>query len=340
MRRLVVITSAVLFLALAANAQVRGTGRLQGNVFDKSTGQPIAGATVTIALPKGATAPIVVKTDSKGHWAALGMTPGVWYIDITAPGHLAGRGTASVSELGQTPAIKTDLEPEAAAQPVAAPVPTAPSIPKEAVDAVKEGEQLLKTAPGATADAVKENAKHAVADFEKALPMIREDTPQLKDVKNQVQAILAQAYYRAGDLKNAIATLEKLDVADPMPATPDTTHTNREILLANLYLENGQLDQGRAVLQKLPPTAIADPTAYINVGILFLNKKNPTDAATYFTKAIALDPKRADNYYYRGLAEVQLKKYKEAKTDLEQVLALAPDSPEAHDAKQLLASLK
>ena len=339
MRRLIVITCAVLFLALAANAQVRGTGRLQGNVFDKSSGQPIAGATVTIALPKGATAPIVVKTDSKGHWAALGMTPGTWYIDITAPGHLAGRGTASVSELGQTPAIKTELEPEAAPQPASA-VPSAPSIPKEAIEAVKEGEQLLKAAPGATADAVKENAKLAVADFEKALPMIPEDTPQLKEVKNQVQAILSQAYYRAGDLKNAIATLEKLDLADPMPATPDATHTNREILLANLYLENGQLDQGRAVLQKLPPTAIADPTAYINVGILFLNKKNPTDAATYFTKAIALDPKRADTYYYRGLAEVQMKKYKEAKADLEQVVALAPDSTEAHDAKQLLASLK
>ena len=44
--------------------------------------------------------------------------------------------------------------------------------------------------------------------------------------------------------------------------------------------------------------------------------------------------------YYRGLAEVQLKKNKEAKADFEQVLALAPDSSEAHDARQLLASIK
>jgi len=100
MRRLIVITCAVMFLALAANAQVRGTGRLQGNVFDKKTGQPIAGATVTIALPKGATAPIVVKTDSKGHWAALGMTPGVWYIDITAPeGEQAGKTSKGIYHL-------------------------------------------------------------------------------------------------------------------------------------------------------------------------------------------------------------------------------------------------
>ena len=114
----------------------------------------------------------------------------------------------------------------------------------------------------------------------------------------------------------------------------------RDVLLANLYLENGQLEQGRALLEKLPPAAITDPTAYLNIGILFLNKKNTADAATYFTKAINMDPKRAESYYYRGLAEVQSKKFKEAKADFEQVLALAPDSSEAHDAKQLLASLK
>src|SRR5581483_3478016 len=116
--------------------------------------------------------------------------------------------------------------------------------------------------------------------------------------------------------------------------------TTREVLLANLLLENGQLDQGRALLDKLPPNAITDPTAYINIGILFLNKKNPADAAAYFTKAVELDAKRAESYYYRGLAEIQLKRNKEAKADFQQVLALAPDSSEGHDAKQLLAGLK
>jgi tetratricopeptide (TPR) repeat protein len=357
MRKLIVIA---LFVAVAANAQMRGTGRLQGNVFDKSSGKPVVGATITIAPPSGGTRPIVVKTDSRGHWAALGMTPGVWNVDIEAPGYVSSRGTANISELAQTPAIRTDLEPQAVQQPAAAAVPAAPSVPKEAVDAIKEGEQLLKAKPGdvittaqtsesgtstavshtVTADELKENARRAVADFEKALPMIPEDTPELKDVKNQVLQVLAQAYYKAGDLKNAIATFEKLEAADPAPAPSDAAHTTRAILLANLYLENGQLDQGRALLDKLPPAAITDPTAYINIGILFLNKKNAGDAATYFSKAIGLDPKRADGYYYRGLAELQLKKFKEAKGDLQQVVALAPESSEASDAKQLLASLK
>ena len=363
MRRLL-LTSVMLsfFVALGALAQLRGTGRIQGNVFDKATKKPVVGATVTISLPSGNTQPIVVKSDSKGHWAALGMSQGTWNIDITAPGYVTSKGSAAISEFQSTPPIRTDLEPQAGqeAAPAAAEVAATPAVPMEAINAIKEGEALLNAKPGdvvpdsqpaggstapavshtVTAGEVKENAKRAAADFEKALPMIPTDKPELVDVRNQVLQVLAQAYYKSGDVKNAIATLEKLNAVDPIPAAPDAPHITREVLLANLYLENGQLDQGRAVLDKLPPTALTDPTAYLNIGILFLNKKNTTDAATYFTKAIDLDPKRSESYYYRGLAELQGKKNKEAKADFEKVIELAPDSTEAHDAKQLLANLK
>ena len=344
------------FLAVAATAQVRGTGRLTGNIFDKVTKKPIAGATVTIALPSGNTAPIVTKTDSRGHWAALGMVSGTWNIDVTAPGYVTARGSAAITELQAQPPVKIELEPQPqqqAAPAAAADVAPTPSVPPEAINAIKEGEALLKAKPGdvvsdpatsashtVTAEEVKGNAAKAAADFDKALPMIPTDKPELVDVRNQVLNVQAQAYYKAGDLKNAIATFEKLNSLDPMPATPDQTHITRDVLLANLYLENGQLDQGKAMLDKLPPSAMTDPTAYLNIGILFLNKKNPADAATYFTKAIELDPKRAESYYYRGLAEIQTKKNEKAKADLQQVLTLAPDSTEAKDAKQLLASLK
>jgi Flp pilus assembly protein TadD len=337
MRRLS-ITALLLFVAISAFAQVRGVGRLQGNINDKNTGKPVAGATVSINMASGNTKPIVVKSDSRGHWAALGLTGGTWNIDISASGYETSRGSASVSEMQVAPPIKTELVPEVK-QEAAAVVPMGPSLPKEAVDAIKEGEELLKT-QGATAAETQENAKRAVADFEKALPLITGDAPELKDVRNQLMQVLAQAYYRAGDVNGAIATFEKLDAVDPSIGTADAAHTTRAVLLANLYLENGQLDKGKAILDKLPATAITDPTAFINIGILFLNKKNPGDAAAYFAKAVALDPKRADSYYYRGLAELQLRKNKEAKSDLETVVALAPDSPEAKDAKQLLANLK
>jgi tetratricopeptide (TPR) repeat protein len=357
MRRPIAISCVVLsfLIAVAASAQIRGLGRLQGNIFDKSTGKPIGAATITISLASGKTQPIVAKSDSRGHWSALGLTDGQWNIDISAPGYATSRGSANVSEISATPTIRIEMQSEVK-QEAAVGATAAPSIPSEAADAIKEGQTFLRINAGdvitstqsastpvshtVTADEVKEDAKRAVADFEKALPMIGDDKPELVDIRNQVLNVLAQAYYKSGDLKNAIATFEKLETADPIRVTPDATHTTREVLLANLYLEDGQLDQGKALLDKLPATAISDPTAYTNIGILFLNKKNAIDAATYFTKAINLDPKRAETYYYRGLAELQMQNTKEARADFQQVLTLAPDSQEAKDSKQLLANLK
>jgi len=341
-----------LFVSIAALAQVRGTERLQGVVTDKATGQPIAGATVTLGLPTGSTAPIVTKTDGKGRWSALGLTSGAWNVDISAPGYETSRRSVSISAGQRVPPLQAQLVPEEKQQAASTAVvaTSSPKVPKEAIDAITEAQTLLKFNLGdvvpasdgsshqATAEEIKSNAVRAAADLEKALPQIPGDTPDLQTVRNQVQQLQAQAYYRAGEIKKSITILEALNRTDPF-TTPDAGQLGRSLLLANLYLENNQLDEAKAILDKLPAGAVSDPTVYVNVGILFLNKKNPADAAVYFTKAIDLDPKRAEGFYYRGLAEVQLKKNAEARTDFQQVLALAPDSPEAHDSKQMLDSL-
>lgn len=344
MRRLTLFVAIVLVsLSTVASAQVRGTGRLQGMVTDKSTGKAVAGAVVTISLPSGNTTPIISKTDSRGHWSALGLTSGTWNIDIVAPGYQTTRGLASVSETRPSSLIQTAMAPQVVEEATTAAVQQTPLVPKEAADAITEGQELMKlkegdpapaggTAATLTANDVRENAKKAVADFEKAMPLIPVDKPEGKHIHDQLLQIMAQAYYRAGDLPKAIATLEAVTAADP-------SNMPEAVLLANLYLQNGQLDAGKALLEKLPASAIGDPNAYINVGILFLNKNNPADAATYFSKAIEMNPKGGDGFYYRGLAYAQLKKNAEARSDFEQVIALTPDSPEAKDSKAMLAAL-
>lgn len=353
MRRFVKTTLLIFFsivIAAAAMAQVRGRGRLQGVIVDEA-GKPIAGATVTLVPAGEETQPIVAKTDAKGRWSALGLTGGTWNIDVAAEGYETSRGTAAVSEFQMTPAIKTTLVRVVQQQMPVEAVPPTPIIPQEAIDAIKEGQDLLRVQAGdvvtttestshtVTANEVKDNAKRAVANFEKALPLVPTDNPEVSQIRNQLLQVMSQAYYRAGDLPKAISMLEQANIVDPS-ATPDPAVTQRNVLLVNLYLENGELAKARALLEKLPAGAVTDPTVYSNIGILFLNQKNPADAMTYFTKAVELDTKRADSYYYRGLAALQLGRNKDAKADFEQVLALAPDSPEASDAKQYLASLK
>jgi predicted Zn-dependent protease len=170
-----------------------------------------------------------------------------------------------------------------------------------------------------------EKYKEAIVELEKAIPALP-DNMALKQVA-------AQAYYKAGELKKAI---ELLEVVTKSPES----NNGVVLLLTNLYLENSQLDEAKARLAALPADAIVDPTVYMNIGILFLNKNNPTEAATYLTSAVNMDATRADLLYYRGLANLQMKKMKEAKADFEKVLALAPDSPEGRDAKQLIDSIK
>jgi tetratricopeptide (TPR) repeat protein len=111
------------------------------------------------------------------------------------------------------------------------------------------------------------------------------------------------------------------------------------MLLAQLLLEDGQLDRGREIIEKLPAGTLTDPTALVNIGILLLNKKQPAAAYDYFSKAIAIDANRAESYYFRGLAAIQTSRMKEARADLQKVVALAPDSGEAKEAKELLKSI-
>lgn len=315
MRRFISVITLFVMIAAAGSAvaQVRGKARLQGVVTDKATSKPVGDAKVTISPADGTTQPIVTKTNAKGRWSALGLTGGQWHIDIEAAGFTTSRGSVNVSELQMVPAITTQLVAAVVEEPTVA--PTGPSIPQEAIDAVNAGQTLM--AEG--------KFKEAVVELEKALPHLP-DNLQLKQV-------LAQAYYKTGDLPKAIAMLEVVTAAD-------ATNSGVALLLTNLYLENGQLDKGRATLQAIPPAAITEPTVYLNIGILFLNKENPADAATYFTRAIEMDAARAEGYYYRGMANLQLKKNAEAKADFEKVLSIAPDSPEGRDSKQLLAGLK
>jgi len=323
----------LMIVALAVSslqAQVRGKGRLQGTVIDKS-GKPIPGAKVTVAPEGGRTTPVVTKSDGKGKWAVLGLTNGTWNVDITASGYVAAAGTVAVSEFQMAPPIKTMLEAEVKEEAPAATTEVTSSVPKEAVDAIRAGEELFK----------QEKYKEAVVELEKALPLIPGDSGDLQNVQRQVRQLLSQSYYRAGDIDKAIEMLEAVTTAAADPfVTSDAPLAALRVLLVNLYLEAGQLEKGKALLENLPATAITDPTMFVNVGILFLNKANPAEAERYFSKAIALDSKSAASHYYRGLAWIQLKKMKEAKADLQQVLALAPDSAEARDAKQLLAGIK
>lgn len=340
MRKQIQFAAAIvaLFITIAVPAQVRGRGRLQGMVTNKETGKAVAGATVTVS--GGNTKPIVVQTNAKGQWSALGLTSGTWDIDIEMAGFEPARGTVSMSELQMVPPLKSELAPKAEEVVEVPAGPAISNVSQTVIDAVNEAQALMKIAVGddvdgigATEETVKANNKRAAELVEGALPQIPTDTPERLQIRDDLQPLLAQAYYRAGDVAKATGVLKALVAADP-------ANTTNALLLTNLYLESGLLAEGKTLLETLPAGAVTEPTVYLNVGILFLNKDSAADAVAYFDKAIALDTTKPEGYYYRGLAHVQTKNIARARADFEKVMVLAPDSPEARDSAQMLAGLK
>lgn len=293
----------------------RGTGRLQGVVFDQD-GNPIEGAVVKLRASRANNTGPEVKTDRKGKWAALGLISGGWNIDIEASGFVTSKVSVSISEVQRIPPVEIRLDREAAAESQEPSEQTvASTVPSEAVAAVEAGEALMK----------EQKYEEAIVEFEKAQTLLP-DHMQLKQV-------LARAYYAAGRLKPAIALLKQVYAADP-------TNAGVLLLLTNLLIEDGQLEEGKAMLEKVPEGTMQDPTALINLGILFLNKNEPQEAWSWLDRAVKLDLSRGESYYYRGLAAIQLKKLAEARADFQKVVELAPNSTEAKDSSEMLKSLK
>lgn len=339
MRRLILTFALVLLAATSMMAQAyRGAGRLTGVVTDPD-GKPIAGAKVTLFSVKAQAGPPAVTTDKNGKWAILGLTSGQWHIDIEAAGFESTKGSVDISELQRIPPVKTTMA-KAVVEIPASEMPIAkPGLSQEAVDAVNAAQALVDEAEGRATPAeplTEERKKKLHADaamnLEKALPLIPDDAENAK-TRTQIRQLLAQSYYKTGEIKKSIDLLKSV-----VAVTPENVGV--QLLLANLLLEDGRLEEGRAALAAVPESAMSDPTAFINVGILFMNKGQQADAYGYFDKAVTMDPNRGESYYYRGLASLQQQKLKEAKADFEKVVALSPDSSEAAEAKELLKQFK
>jgi tetratricopeptide (TPR) repeat protein len=289
----------------------RGKGRVDGWVKDPD-GKPIADAKVELSRQAGGSTS--TKTNKKGYWAILGLIGGTWNVDVSAPGFETRKVSVSLNEASRNPAMDIQLQRAAPAAPqegTAAPGGAGP----EAIAAVQEGNRLL----------VEKQYAAARAQYEKALAAVPDNPAILNGI--------AQSYELEGNKEKSIEIRGKIQSLDPSDA-------QNQIILGSLLLEKGDLEQGRAILDALPPDVIKDPGVYINLGILFMNKNKTEEARTYLTKAIELDPASADGYYYRGLALLQAKKNAEAKADLKKFLELKPDAPEAKEVQEILQALK
>lgn len=349
--RLAVIALAGIAFAAALPAQPwrGGGGRLDGIVLDTS-GNPVADAVVQLRL--NGQGPDL-KSDKKGKWAILGITGGSWSVDVAAPGFQTFKTTVQVSEVLRVPTMKISLAPEVKQESTGPTISVGgKKITPETAAAIDRGNQDMKAAEelGKVYDACREapaagkespeaqeacaraaessrsaKLKEAQQSFGQALTELPDNQPILTN--------LELAYYLDGNLDEAVQYARQI-VAKESADVPSW------MMIAKLELERGNFDAGKEALSHIPEEKLTDPMPFLNMGILFYNKKRPAEAEEAFTKAITRRPALAEAYYYRGLARLQAKNPAGAKADFQQYLQLDPKGKDAGTVKDLLKSIK
>lgn len=273
--------------------------RVQGSVLD-ADGQPIEGASVT--LENAAIGPPrTLSTDKRGRWAVLGLEAGSWNVDFEAEGYLPRKISVSVSAFSNLKPMEMRLE---RAGP-----------PAELLEAAHDGDAAFEAGRFA----------EARGHYEKLLAL-RPDLGPTLHVK------IARCCKEEGDYQKEIEHLEAA-----LEANPDN-HGVRTLLAMEL-LEQGESARGLELLATVDDRQVASADVFYNIGISFLNQGRQANAIEYFTKAVELDPSYTDGYFQRGLAYFGRQELDKARGDLQKVVDLAPEGPQAQTAETVLSQL-
>jgi tetratricopeptide (TPR) repeat protein len=279
-----------------------GAARLDGRVMD-AAGQPLAGATVKLALSgRGGTE---LRSDRKGQWAILGLTGGEWAVEVSAEGFVSRRVTVSVSELARRPTLEVRLDKAAAA-----------AVSPEAVGALAEAEAAQR--------------EGRFAEARSGYERLRALRP---DLASRIDQQLGLCYVQEKDYAQAFEYL-----ARALAAEPDSLQLRAAAVQA--AFESRQPDKARELLAGADPARIESADIAFNFGVGLLNASATEQALPWLSRAVALDAAYVDGYYRRGLAYLQLGRIQECRSDLAKVVELAPATPQAEMARKALAQVR
>jgi tetratricopeptide (TPR) repeat protein len=293
-------------LALAATAAAQ-PGRVQGTVKDDS-GKPIRGAAVVARNPDAAPASYTAITDERGRWVVIGLPSGLWTFTASAPGFRATTAGGRIGSVGTNPHFEFRLE--RGDRTLALGRPASP-----------QGGDL------GSADALLAagNLDEAIAAYEAILA--RGSAPPAVSVG------LARAYRLRRDYDRALAAL-----ASVPPGSPLAAEAALETGLA--LFERGDLAAADEVLTRAASARQAGRDVFYALGEVKLAQSRPGEAVTWYQRAAEADPAWARPLLKLGLVAANHGDGATAERYFERVVALAPGSLEASQARTLLGQLR
>ena len=241
-----------------------------------------------------------LKTNKKGEWEIGGLARGDWQVDFEFSPYEARRITVSVAELTRTPPVEIKLKLDV----------------NEAIRIeVVKASDLLGQQKYAEARALYEGVLKKYPSAYRLEPYI------------------ARTYYLE---KNNDEAIKHLRIA----IDKDPSDVATKLLLGNILMDTGRMDEGRALLDTVDDRAVKEPAIFVNIGISLMNQNKADAALPYFEKAVKYFPEKGDGYYYRALIRLQQGDTEGTKADLKKFLELSPNAPEAAAARKALEQLK
>lgn len=133
---------------------------------------------------------------------------------------------------------------------------------------------------------------------------------------------LALVYWRAGQPRDAIATLESA-------LKRGVTQREVRIKLGQYLTEAGE---GRRAIELLETFAADDPDALIALGNAYVSTGRTRDAVRTFTHLLTIDPTNGLAHENIGIAELHAKNYPAAETSLRRAISIDPKLAGAYTA--------
>ena len=264
-------------------------------------GQPVEGATVTISQPSSGRKYNTI-TGKDGTYTQVGLIAGLYQIVVTKEGVGTSKGNVNVRG-GRVPA--------------------------NFVLGITAGEGLSKAFNEGVAASAAGNFDEAIAKFNEAL----KTNPQCAD-----------CYYNIGV---ANAGKKDLDKAEEAYNKANEVKPSAEAYngLVNIYTAQRKFDAATeagkkaAELSAATPGGGASPDALYNQGVILWNAGKIAEAKAQFEQAIAAKPDHAEAHYQLGMALVNEGNLKGARAEFDTYVKLAPNGPNAAQAKALAAQL-
>jgi tetratricopeptide (TPR) repeat protein len=362
--------SALIFLMLgicSPSALAQASGTVKGVAKD-AQGNPLADAVVVYANQDNGQK-YTLKTNKKGEYFSLGLTPGQYNValyknadDAKANKELFHFNKFQVALDENTLDFNLKKQAEDAAK--------GQGLTPEQLKQMQEAQEKQKK-EGNTIKALNErivaaNTAMKAGDFDSAINTLTEAT-QMDATRDVIWAQLADAYRgsamkqtdpaeKSKRLGEAATDYQKaIDIKQKNMETAAKKDPNDNKQLAAYYnnlgeasAKSGKIDDAvKAYAQAAQVNPEGAAGYYYNTGAVLTNAGKVDDAIAAFDKCIAADPNRADAYYQKGVnmigkATLQGDKMVAPPGTAEafnKYLELAPTGPYADVAKQMLASI-